>query len=85
MTLSEIKNKIKATIDQFYCFPNRKYVEENQLQFIGGVLQTALHLLPFDDYNELKMYIYTEHGYDAGGCTDGQISFDDMEVDDGQE
>lgn len=79
MTLSDIKNGIKATIDQFYSFQNHRYIEESQLHFIGGVLQTALHLLPFDEYNELKMYIYTKHGYDAGGCTDGQISFDDME------
>ena len=79
MTVAEIKDRIKATIDQYYKQSGSAWIEESQLCFIGGVLQTALHLLTFDDYNEVKMYIYTEYGYDAGGCSDGQINFDDME------
>ena len=78
MTVAEIKNRVKMTIDQYYHFPNRQYIEQNQLNFIGGVLQTALHLLEFDDYNEIKRYIYTTWGYDAGGCADGQIGFEDL-------
>lgn len=78
MTVSEIKSRIRATIDQFYHFPNVDYVKKNQLQYVGGILQTALHLLDFDSYNEIKQYIYTQYGYDCGGCTDGQMSLNDL-------
>jgi hypothetical protein len=47
VTNEEIKERIKATIDQYYAFVNADYVKKNQLHFIGGVLQTALHLLDF--------------------------------------
>lgn len=80
MNIPEIKSRIKATIDQFYTFPNHDYIKKTQLQFIGGVLQTALHLLNFEDYIEIKMYVYTQYGYDPGGCTDGQIGLDDVEM-----
>ena len=80
MNVSEIKSRIKATIDQFYTFPNHDYIKKSQLHFIGGVLQTALHLLSFTDYNEIKQYIFTQYGYDPGGCTDGQIGFNDVEM-----
>ena len=79
MTQAEIANRVRATVDQFYHFPNRVYIAENQLQFIGGVLQTALHLVDFGTYNDIKQYIYKTYGYDPGGCTDGQISLDDMQ------
>lgn len=79
MTYKDISDRIKATIDQFYNVPSSAYIEEAQLFFIGGVLKTALHLLPFEDYNTIKKYIYETYGYDPGGCTDGQISMDDME------
>ena len=80
MNIPEIKQRIKKTIDQFYTFPNREHIKKTQLEFIGGVLQTALHLLNFADYNEIKQYIYTQYGYDPGGCADGQIGFDDVEM-----
>ena len=67
MTVSEVKDRIKKTIDQYYRQSSKKYIEESQLYFIGGVLQTSLHLLMFDDYNEIKQYIYTQYGYDPGG------------------
>ena len=66
------------TIDQFYKFTNERYIQESQLHFIGGVLQVALHLLPFDDYNSIKFYIFEKYGYDPGGCTDGQVSLDEL-------
>lgn len=78
MTNGEIKDKIKATIDQFYHVPNDRYVKDAQLHFIGGVLQTALHLLPWDDYYSLKKYIFETHGYNPGGVADNQIGLDDM-------
>lgn len=78
MTTAEIESGIKATIDQYYSFPITGYIKENQLQFIGGVLQTALHLLPNDRYFALKQYIYDRYGYDPGGVTSGQVSLSDM-------
>lgn len=80
MNIPEIKSRIKATIDQFYTFPNRDYIKQSQLHYIGGVLQTALHLLDVDDYYDIKMYVYTRYGYDPGGCTDGQIGMEDMRL-----
>lgn len=81
LTYEWIEQRIKMTIDQFYA--GRKYstgyVKEAQLHYIGGVLQTALHLLPNDRYFELKRYIWETYGYDPGGARDGQISFFEME------
>lgn len=83
LTYGWIEERIKMTIDQFYA--GRKYrarmvsAAEEQLNFIGGILQTALHLLPNDRYFELKRYIWETYGYDPGGARDGQISFFEME------
>jgi len=74
MTNAEIKEGFRKTIDQFYALPTHKgYKEEAQLHFIGGVLQSALHILPNKDYFDLRQYVYTQHGYDPGGCQDRQI------------
>lgn len=80
MTQMEIKKRILATVDQFYNFQNRSYIEENQLHFIGGVLQTALHLVGYETYNDIKQYVFKTYGYDPGGCTDGQIRLNDMTI-----
>lgn len=74
MTNTEMIERIKKTIDQYYRFSNQQYVRDNQLHFIGGVLQTALHLLPLDQYDDIKKYIYNTWGYDPGGVTDGQMN-----------
>ena len=74
MSNTEIVDRIKATIDQFYSYP-QVIIEKEELYFIGGVLHTALHLIPTNDYYEVKEYIYRTYGYDPGGCTDGQIQF----------
>lgn len=79
MTNKEMVERFRATIDQFYNFPSQRYVEENQLQFIGGVLQTALHLLPDNDYYDLKNYIFARWGYNAGGV-DRQMNIDEWLV-----
>ena len=76
MTNKEMIERIRATIDQFYRHPNSRYIEETQLHFIGGVLQTALHLLPTDDYYDMKNYIFAKWGYNAGGV-DGQMNINE--------
>ena len=77
MTVAQIKKGFERTIDQWYAFPNKEYVRENQLQYIGGILQAALHILPNDSYFALKQYVYDKHGYDPGGCDTGQYSLSD--------
>ena len=77
MTEQYVAGRIKAVIDQFYAFRNKKYIQETQLNFIGGVLQTALFLLPNESYFKVKQYIYDKYGYDPGGCADKQISIED--------
>lgn len=81
MTNAEIKHRFEKTIDQYYKqlpYMRPEYREESELHYIGGILQAALHVLPNDMYFELKMYIYTNHGYDPGGCDIGQISLNEI-------
>ena len=73
MTNEEMIERIRMTIDQFYHGPSQRHIEEAQLHFIGGILQTALHLLPTDDYYDMKRYIFAKYGYNAGGV-DGQMN-----------
>lgn len=76
MTNKEMVERFRATIDQFYRGPSSRHIEEAQLHFIGGVLQTALHLLPTDDYYDMKNYIFAKWGYNAGGV-DGQMDINE--------
>ena len=78
MTEEQVVKGFKATIDQYYHFPNKKYIEENQLHYIGGVLQAALHIVSTDNYFSIKQYIYDTYGYDPGGCRTGQIDLFDL-------
>ena len=70
--------RIKMTIDQHFQesrnVTDKKYLEEHRTHFIGGILQTALHLLPLDRYMECKNYCYEKYGYDPGGCREQQMS-----------
>lgn len=85
MTSTEIKERIKKTIDQFYntlFFKGAPKSKDWELHYIGGILQTALHLLPLKEYEEIKFYIYETYGYDPGGCsTDSyQLEFKDLNL-----
>lgn len=70
--------KIKAVIDQHFqeskWIADKDWLNNMRLHYIGGVLQVALFMLPLDRYYEIKQYIYTEYGYDPGGCKDKQIN-----------
>ena len=79
MQNKEIKNRIKKTVDQFYNLRCPSYIEKTQKSYIGGVLQTALHLLPTNDYYEVKNYVYKTWGYDPGGCVDGQMELFELD------
>lgn len=77
MTINEIKTRFKKCIDQYYHYPNTQYIKDHQLDYIGGVLQAALHILPTDDYFDVKQYVFEQHGYDPGGCQTRQIELKD--------
>jgi len=79
MTIAEIEKRFRKTIDQYYAYPCEEYIKAHQTEYIGGVLHAALHILPFENYYSLKVYCYTQHGYDPGGVTDGQMSLDELE------
>ena len=75
MTNKEIASRFRKTIDQYFKFVfNPKYEELCKVHYIGGILQSALHILPFDEYYSLKVYIYEQYGYDPGGVTTGQMN-----------
>ena len=83
MTIAEIEKGFKNTIDQYYAAPwylDKDYREQHQQIYIGGILQAALHILPFENYYDLKVYCYNQHGYDPGGVTDGQMSLDELDA-----
>ena len=78
MTQAEVEQGFKATIDQFYAWQRHGVVNsDRELHYIGGILQSALHILTNDRYYALKQYIYDTYGYDPGGCKTGQISIEE--------
>jgi hypothetical protein len=85
MTVAEIQKRFEATIDQYYSqlkYMKPGYRKETELEYIGGILQAALHILPWDNYYALKEYVYKVHGYNPGGVggISGQISISELEV-----
>lgn len=78
MTIEEIAKGFEATIDQFYGSHHGAYLKECQLNYIGGILQAALHILPNARYYKLKEYIFFKHGYDPGGVDYGQLGIEDL-------
>lgn len=77
MTIAEIEEGFRKTVDQYYAqlkYMKEGHREKTEVWFIGGMLQSALHIIPNDNYFNLKQYIYRRYGYDSGGCEDGQIS-----------
>lgn len=83
MTITEIERGFEKTIDQFYAQRGVcRYGDREELYFIGGILQAALHIIPTSRYFALKKYIYDKHGYDSGGVADGQLGFEDIILED---
>lgn len=79
ITYGWIEQRIKKCIDQHFKesrhITDMEWLKVQRLHYIGGVLQTALHLLPTDRYFELKRYCKEKHGYNPGGL-DGQLTFE---------
>lgn len=86
MTHDEIETKIKKVIDQHFQesrhVSDSEWLKTQRLHYIGGVMQTALFLLPLEKYYELVHYCYETHGYDPGGARDGQMTFQMLMRDD---
>ena len=77
MTTAEARDRFYKTVDQYYAqlkYMSPQYRKDSETFLIGGILQSALHILPTDMYYELKQYIFEKYGYDPGGCSDQQIS-----------
>ena len=85
ITQKWITDRIKKTIDQHFQesrhITDMEWLKVQRLHYIGGVLQTALHLLPTEKYFELKKYCKDKHGYNPGGL-DGQLTFKEWMKDD---
>ena len=75
MTNAEIKHRILMTVDQFYKSPPG-FIENAQSYYVGGILQTALHLLSTNEYFNIKKYIYEVYGYDPGGVAEQFTIYD---------
>lgn len=82
--MSRTLEKCKACVDQTFiewdkCNKMPKDERRSTAEHIvWGIVHLALYLLDFDEYNTFKRYIYEQHGYDAGGASDGQINIFDM-------
>jgi len=77
MTEKEVFSRLTKVVDQFYKQSTDQWIKESQLHYIGGICQSALYLLNLDNYLKFKKYIYDAYGYDPGGCTDGQLRFEE--------
>ena len=79
-TFAWMEYKIKAVIDQYFresMYMDKQHADEWKTHYIGGVLQAALFLLPFDRYMACKMHCYEKYGYDPGGCSYGQLDINE--------
>lgn len=84
ITYAWIQERIKKTIAQHFqqsrYVTDTEYLKTERLHFIGGIMQTALHLLPNDKYFEIARWCYETYGYDPGGQADGQMTIEMWEA-----
>ena len=81
ITYKWIEERIKKTIAQHFQesrYMNKEYIKEWRLHYIGGIMQTALHLLPNERYFAINRWIYETYGYDPGdeGIRSGQMTIE---------
>lgn len=78
ITYKWIEERIKKAIAQHFqesrYVTDKEYLKTERLHYIGGIMQTALHLLPNTNYFEIAKWCYDTYGYDPGGQADGQHS-----------
>lgn len=71
---SERYNRAKACIDQIVTSWNKTDLSDlekysREMFIIWGAVDMALYMLNFEEYNELKEYIYQRYGYNVGGTS----------------
>lgn len=72
--LSERFNKAKSCIDKIVADWDKTTLNDlekysRKMFIIWGAVDMALYMLNFDEYNELKEYIYQRYGYNIGGTS----------------
>ena len=88
ITYAWIEERIKMVIAQHFQesrYMDKDYVKEWRIHYIGGIMQTALHLLPNDRYFVITRWIYETYGYDPGGedIRSGQMTIEMWEAENG--
>lgn len=68
-------DKFKACVDQCVRSWNRTKLTDlekwgTERLIIWGITDAALFVLPLNDYQKLKDYIYQEYGFNVGGALD---------------
>ena len=58
----EVKQWGLTTLSDIEKYWTLKYI-------VWGIVDLALYMLNFDDYNRFKQYIYDRYGYNVGGTT----------------
>lgn len=58
----QVKNWNKTTLTDLEKYCIERYI-------IWGIFDVALYILPLDDYQDLKQWMYDEYGFDIGGVT----------------
>ena len=71
---SERYNRAKACINQIVTSWNKTDLSDlkkysREMFIIWGAVDMALYMLNFEEYNELKEYIYQRYGYNVGGTS----------------
>lgn len=59
----EVRNWNKTSLTDIEVYIQLKYI-------IWGIMELAMYILNFEDYNKLKQYIYDEYGYNVGGVAE---------------
>lgn len=89
LTYAWIEERIKAVINQHFQesknIKDLEWLETMRVHYIGGIMQTALHLLPNERYFAINRWIYETHGYDPGGesVRSGQMTIEMWEAENG--
>ena len=68
---NEVRQWNRTTLSDLEKYAMERYI-------IWGIVQLALYMLNFDEYNAFKEYIWTEYGFNVGG-TSGDKSEEDFE------
>ena len=63
---NEVKQWNRTTLSDLEKYALERYI-------IWGIVQLALYMLSFDEYNAFKEYIWTEYGFNVGGTSGDKL------------